>query len=62
VFLKYTSSIIEIKAKGTSAVQRAFYMIHIGDWISCLIADIKNVDAVDISIINHLKSELAKMQ
>jgi len=62
VFAKYCSTIIEINAKGTSSVQRALYMIHLGDWISCLIADIKKVDAVDISIINHLKSELSKMQ
>lgn len=62
VFSKYCSTIIEIQAKGNSQVQQALYMIHIGDWISCLIADIKNVDAVDISIINHLKSELSKMQ
>ncbi len=62
VFAKYTNTIIEINAKGNSALQRALYMIHIGDWISCLIADIKQVDAVDISIINHLKSELSKMQ
>jgi len=62
VFSKYTNTILEINAKGNSPVQRALYMIHLGDWISCLIADIKKVDAVDISIINHLKTELAKMQ
>jgi glucose/mannose-6-phosphate isomerase len=62
VFTKYCNTIIEISAKGNSPVQRALYMIHLGDWISCLIADIKKVDAVDISIINHLKAELAKMQ
>jgi hypothetical protein len=37
-------------------------MIHLGDWISCLIADIKKADAMDISIIDHLKAELSKMQ
>lgn len=62
VFAKYCNTIIEINAKGKTSVQSALYMIHLGDWISCLIADIKNVDAVDISIINHLKSELSKMQ
>lgn len=61
VFAKYCNTIIEITAKGNSPVQRALYMIHLGDWISCAIADIKQVDAVDISIINHLKSELSKM-
>jgi len=62
VFAKYCNTVIEVNAKGSSSVQRALYMIHLGDWISCLIADIKNVDAVDISIINHLKAELSKMQ
>lgn len=61
VFSKYTNTIIEMHAKGSTSLQRALYMIHLGDWISCLIADIKNVDAIDISIINHLKSELSKM-
>jgi glucose/mannose-6-phosphate isomerase len=62
VFAKYCNTIIEIHAKGDSPLQAALYMIHLGDWISCWIADIKQVDAVDISIINHLKSELSKMQ
>lgn len=62
VFSKYCNTVIEINAKGKTPVQSALYMIHLGDWISCLIADIKKVDAVDISIINHLKSELSKMQ
>ena len=62
VFAKYCNTIIEINAKGNSPVQRALYMIHLGDWISCLIADIKKADAMDISIINHLKAELSKMQ
>lgn len=61
VFSKYCQTIIEIHAKGESPMQRALYMIHIGDWISCAIADVKQVDAIDISIINHLKSELSKM-
>lgn len=61
VFAKYTSTIVEVYAKGNTPLQRALYMIHLGDWISCYIADIKQIDAVDISIINHLKSELSKI-
>lgn len=61
VFSKYCKTIIEIHAKGESPIQRALYMIHLGDYISCEIADIKQVDAIDISIINHLKTELSKM-
>lgn len=61
VFSKYCNTVIEIKAKGATSLQQAIYMIHLGDWISCLIADIKNIDAMDISIINHLKTELTKL-
>jgi glucose/mannose-6-phosphate isomerase len=61
VFKKYTNTIFEIHAVGATPIERAMYMIHIGDWISCEIADIKKVDAVDISIITHLKDELSKI-
>jgi len=61
VFVKYTPYIIEIFSKGATAIEQAIYFIHIGDWISCYLADIKGVDAHEIKIINHLKSELAKI-
>jgi glucose/mannose-6-phosphate isomerase len=61
VFSKFTKNIIEINTKGTSAIQRALYAIHLGDWVSVLIADLKHVDATDISIIAHLKDELSKV-
>jgi hypothetical protein len=31
-----------------------------GDWISCYIADLKNIDAVEVNVITNLKNELAK--
>jgi glucose/mannose-6-phosphate isomerase len=61
VFSKYTKNIIELETKGSSDIQRAMYAIHLGDWTSVMIADLKNVDANDISVINHLKSELSKV-
>jgi len=61
VFNKYTNNIIEIETKGETPIQRAIYAIHLGDWISVMIADLKKVDATDISIITHLKDELSKV-
>lgn len=60
VFAKYTPNYIEIYSKGSSDLARALYHIHLTDWVSCYIADLKNVDAMNIDIINHLKGELAK--
>ncbi len=62
VFSKYTSNILEIYAEGNSHIERAVYLIHLCDWISCYLADFRNVNAVDIQVINHLKSELSKVE
>lgn len=61
LFSKYSHSVTDITAKGTSKVEQFFYLINIGDWISCYIADIKNIDAVEVNVITNLKNELAKL-
>lgn len=61
LFTKYSSSVTDITAKGTSKVEQFFYLINIGDWISCYIADLKNIDPVEVNVITNLKNELAKL-
>ena len=41
VFNQYTSTIIEIFSKGNSKLERSLYLVHLGDWISYLIAEKK---------------------
>jgi glucose/mannose-6-phosphate isomerase len=60
LFEKFSNSVTDIMAKGTSKTEQLFYLINIGDWISCYIADLKNIDAVEVDIITSLKNELAK--
>ncbi len=60
VISKYTSTLIEINAKGNSDIEKAIYLIHLGDWMSSFLAEIKGIDATEVKIIDHLKSELAK--
>ncbi len=57
---KYTSTIIELNSQGDSDLLRALYLIHITDWASCYLADMNNVDAVEIDVIISLKSRLAQ--
>ncbi len=61
VFAKYTPHYLEIHSKGDSKIERAMYHVHIGDWISCFIADINNIDATEVNVINFLKNELTKV-
>ena len=60
IFEKYSSGIIDITAKGESKLEQFLYLINIGDWISCDIADLRGIDPVEVNVINHLKGELAK--
>jgi len=61
VIKKYTSSITEIYSKGNSIIEKAIYFIHLGDWISVSLAELRGVDAVEVNVINHLKSKLSEI-
>ncbi len=60
IFEKYSHDVIDIVAKGNSKLEQFLYLINIGDWISCYIADIRQIDANEVKVIDHLKGELAK--
>jgi len=60
VIKNYTSTFIEIMAKGKNHLEKAMYLIHIGDWISCYLADQRGFNATEIDVINNLKSALSK--
>jgi glucose/mannose-6-phosphate isomerase len=60
IFTKYSSSVTEINAKGITLLEQFIYLINIGDWISCYIADLRNIDATEVDVITKLKSELEK--
>lgn len=57
----YTDTIVEVWSKGHSDLERAIYLIHIGDWISYFLGEKKGVDISEVKVIDHLKGELAKL-
>ncbi|MCC7301031.1 MAG: bifunctional phosphoglucose/phosphomannose isomerase [Bacteroidia bacterium] len=60
VVQQYTPNITEIYAEGNSRLEKALYLIHLGDWISVELAALRGVDAIEVKVIDHLKSELGK--
>jgi len=60
IFEKYAREVLDVYAKGESKLEQFLYLINLGDWISCFIADLKAIDPVEVNVINHLKNELAK--
>lgn len=62
VIAKYTPHLMDVHAKGTTSIQRLIYMIHLGDWISIYLAQLNEMDPIEINVINHLKGELDKLK
>ena len=58
---RYTDTIIDIYSKGNSLIEKAFYLVHLGDWISWYLSVHKGADAIEVNVINYLKSELSKI-
>lgn len=61
VVKKNGATYIEMQAKGASQLQRSLYLLHFGDWITWYIAEIKNIDATEVNVIDFLKGALSKM-
>lgn len=59
---KYTSRIYTWQAQGENILQKIFSLIHAGDWASMFLADMNEVDAMDIKVIDSLKMTLAGLK
>ena len=58
---QYTSTILEVYSKGNDKIEKTYYHVHLGDWISIFLAKNKGIDAVEVNVIDYLKEELAKV-
>ncbi len=61
IISKLSASWIEVYSQGSSRIEQTFYLVHLADWISWYLAKLRGVDAIEVDVLNHLKSELAKM-
>ncbi|MGB0166136.1 MAG: bifunctional phosphoglucose/phosphomannose isomerase, partial [Luteibaculum sp.] len=61
IMSKYTDSIIDIQSEGDTRIQRSLFLIHLGDWISCFLAELRGVDPIEVNVIDFLKGSLAKI-
>lgn len=56
-----SSTIIELYSKGKSKLENSIYLIHLGDWISLYMAQLRGVDATEVNVIDRLKGALAQI-
>ena len=59
--VKYNPKIIELNSFGNSKLEKTLFLVHLTDWISWFLSELNNVDAIEIDVINYLKSELSKI-
>lgn len=60
VIRKKTDFIYILKSEGNTQVQRSIFLIHLVDWASWYLSELKDVDAMDIIVIDSLKDTLSK--
>ena len=56
----YCNNIHEVYSKGVSHVERAIYLINLCDWVSFYLSEYRDMDPVEVNVIDFLKNELAK--
>jgi glucose/mannose-6-phosphate isomerase len=61
VIKNHTANIIELYSEGKSYWEKAFYIIHLTDWASVYLADLRKLDATEVEVIDFLKGSLAKV-
>ncbi len=57
---KYTPNIHHIQSKGRNFIEQSFYHMFFGDLLSIYLAEKRGFEAMEIDVINHLKSTLEK--
>ncbi|MCH2044372.1 MAG: bifunctional phosphoglucose/phosphomannose isomerase [Saprospiraceae bacterium] len=57
----FTNTVIDVSAKGDSLIEQSLYFVSLGDWISWEVSQLRQVDAMEVKVIDHLKGELAKV-
>jgi len=62
IFKKYKPTIIEIYSEGRNYWEEVFYLIHLTDWVSVFLAELRGVDATEVKVIDFLKKSLSEIE
>ncbi|HKL02867.1 MAG TPA: bifunctional phosphoglucose/phosphomannose isomerase [Cryomorphaceae bacterium] len=58
---KHAKTIVDLHPEGESRIERIYWLIHLGDWISFYMAEANGADPIEIGVIDYFKAELAKL-
>ena len=58
VLKNYTHSVFEVWSKGASFIEKSIYLLHIGDWMSFYLADLRGYNVTEVKVLDELKANL----
>lgn len=58
VIRNYTNTVFEVWSKGASFIEKAMYLVHLGDWVSFYLADLRGFNVTEVKVIDELKANL----
>jgi glucose/mannose-6-phosphate isomerase len=61
VVSQYTPHVAEVWSEGTGLLARMLILVNLGDWVSYYLAILHREDPWPVAVIDHLKTELAKL-
>lgn len=62
VFKQITSTIHHVEAIGKNSMEKIFYLIHFGDWLSYYLAEKRTYDPSEIDVLIQLKNDLSNIK
>jgi glucose/mannose-6-phosphate isomerase len=62
IIKKYSKTIIDLYAQGSSWLACSLYLVHLTDLISCDLAELNEKDSVEVKVIDGLKGALSKIK
>lgn len=61
VISRFTPHVTEVWSEGTGLLARMLSLVTLGDWVSYYLSILHREDPMPVAVIDHLKSELAKV-
>ena len=60
VFQHWAGGYMEVYSRGGSFLEKSLYLVHLGDWVSYYLAELKGENPDEVKVIDHLKEQLKK--
>ena len=53
------AEVVNIDCIGESLIEQAMYGVHVGDWITVDVGNARQIDLIEVDVIDYLKGKLA---